>query len=107
RFRLPSLNFGAGRAKPAGAEFVLRPYVVPAPRWLAPVLLLAISLFCIVYGYFFGLFAPFRMVPFAFPILIVGGLTVWTLPETGRTPDRGLTTLLFVSFLAIMWPNYL
>ncbi len=107
RFRLPSLRFGGAQSRPAGSDFVLRPYTSPTPRWVGPALLLGAGLFCILYGYFFGLFAPFRMIPFTFPILIAGGVAVWTLPETGTVPARSLSALLFVSFLAIMWPNYL
>ena len=90
---------------------VLRPYVDLHSRWrkvghlLVP---LVLALACFIYGFFFALTAPYLIVPFATPVLVLGLLAIWALPEVDKAPVKTLE-LLFSSGLIglILWPNYL
>jgi hypothetical protein len=90
---------------------VLAPYVDLHSRWrltarfLSP---LALGLFCIIYGFFFALTAPYLIVPFTAPLLILGALSIWALPENNTVPITAME-LCFSALLIglILWPNYL
>jgi hypothetical protein len=67
-----------------------------------------LPIFCLAYGFYFALLAPFIMVPFAAPIGILGAVAIWALPDMRRPPTYGLELLLplyVVTFL--LWPDYL
>lgn len=64
--------------------------------------------FCFVYGFMFAVLAPYLILPFAVPLVFLGGLVVWALPEMRAAPTRTLEWLFFVYFGAlVLWPNYL
>lgn len=73
-------------------------------RAILPALLLAGAL----YGFYFGQLAPFVVMPFLVPLVILGGLVIWTLPQARRGPER-ITARLLIAFLVVvpLWPNYL
>lgn len=69
---------------------------------------LILSGFCLVYGFFFALMAPYLIVWFVIPILILLALAIWALPNVISAPARSMEVLFFAFFMAlIMWPNYL
>ena len=85
----------------AGYKRAVTPAVV-----LAAVALLSIAFF--VYGFYFSILAPARIMPFTIPIALLGGLVVWCLPHGAYAPSRALEPLYFAFFAAlILWPNYL
>ena len=92
---------------PAAPAFILAPYTRPRPRSLGLVLMVALTIACLAYGYAFGMTAPFDMVPFGLPILLLGALSVWALPELGAAPTKAIERFFFVFFLGLLWPNYL
>jgi O-Antigen ligase len=71
-------------------------------------LLIGLLLFCFFYGFAFALFAPYLMVAFAIPLVIVTGLIIWALPDVQHPPLK-LMDLLFFGFIVTIfaWPNYL
>lgn len=93
-------------AEPAAP--LLRLYTQPGSRRTQIVLLVALTLFCFLYGMGFALFGRFLIVQFMFPIALLGAITIWALPELGRAPTKALDRLFFAFFLAVpLWPNYL
>jgi hypothetical protein len=104
---LPGSKPRAAKTVPSEPKFVLRPYIRPKPRFLGIALLLAMAVSCLVYGYAFGMMAPYNMVPFGLPILVLGALSVWALPELGAPPTKALERIFFVFFVGLLWPNYL
>lgn len=90
---------------------IIRPYVNPRhpARIIAKIVFpIALALGCVVYGFFFGLTAPYLLVPFAIPIVILVLLAIWALPETHTAPTKTMEMLfggVIVSLL--IWPNYL
>ena len=104
-----SSAFGAPLPRP---PLILKPYTQPPaslrarllPYFAAPILLLL----CAVYGFSFAIFAPYLIVPFAFPIAILGIVAIWALPDTGKPPTRALEIFLFASLIGlVVWPRYL
>jgi hypothetical protein len=90
---------------------VLRPYVDLHSRWrlAARVLVpLAVGLFCVVYGFFYAITAPYLIVPLAVPIGILGLLAIWALPENNVVPTKAME-LTFSGLIIglLLWPNYL
>ncbi len=90
---------------------VLRPYVDLHSRWrlaarfLVP---LGVGLFCVVYGFFFAITAPYLIVPLAVPIAVLGLLAIWALPETNVVPTKGMELMFSALIIGlILWPNYL
>jgi hypothetical protein len=104
---------GAFRRKPrAGARRILKPYRSDPHTLrrglLRLTLIVVASLFCLIYGAAFALFAPYLMPLFAAPLLILAALAVWALPETGKAPTRIMIATFWAFFVSvIMWPNYL
>ncbi len=99
-------------AQSALARVVLPPYT-PDPdriahrrlRWL---LLAAVCVFCLFYGFAFALLAPALMLPLIAPLPVFGLVAIWALPETGRAPERSLWILCCAFFVGLaMWPNYI
>ena len=76
---------------------------------LLPVLVFpALCLACLVYGFFFGLTAPFLMVPFAAPIALLSLILIWALPDQRSAPTLGIEFCFLTYFLCLgMWPDYL
>ncbi len=90
---------------------VLRPYVDLHSRWrkaghlLIPLVMI---LACFIYGFFFALTAPYLIVPFAAPVLALGLLAIWALPEVDKAPVKTLELLFSAGLMGlILWPNYL
>jgi hypothetical protein len=90
---------------------VLRPYVDLHSRWrlaakvLAP---LGIGLFCIVYGFFYAITAPYLIIPLAAPIAVLGLLAIWALPENNVVPTKAMELTFSALIIGlILWPNYL
>jgi hypothetical protein len=90
---------------------VLEPYVDLHNRWrIAAVILtpLGVGLFCLVYGFFFALTAPYLIVPLAVPVAILGLLAIWALPEHHAVPTRSMELAYSALLIGlILWPNYL
>ena len=81
------------------------------PGWLSRhrKLVLAVTFAAIFfYSVLFLLIGRFLIVPFATPLVILGALIIWALPERERIPDQ-LLQRLFIAFMvaALIWPNYL
>ena len=90
---------------------VMRPFIDQHSRWrVASRLLipLGLAIGCFVYGFFFALTAPYLIVPFAAPALVLGVLSIWALPDTDKPPLQSLE-LVYSTCLPglILWPNYL
>lgn len=90
---------------------VLRPYVDLHSRWrlaarfLVP---LGVGLFCVVYGFFYAITAPYLIVPLVVPIAILGLLAIWALPENNVVPTKGMELAYSALIIGlILWPNYL
>jgi len=93
---------------PAGPNIILRPYVRPRQRWIGVAALIALAFVVFIYGYAFGVLAPAQVIFFFFPILFLGALCIWALPETGEAPIKLLQWFFFLHFLVMpLWPNYL
>lgn len=88
----------------------LKPYgpAIRVRKSFQILLILGALFFCFVYGFAFALMAPFIVLPFAIPLLILAALVLWALPEVNRAPKMTLEVLLFVYFTVFaLWPNYL
>jgi hypothetical protein len=84
-------------AQESGAQRTLRRLVVPL-----------LVLFCLLYGVTFALIGPFMPRFMPLPLLVLGAVLIWALPETDTAPTRSLEVLFFAFLLGlILWPNYL
>jgi hypothetical protein len=90
---------------------VLRPYVDLHSRWriaarfLVP---LGVGFFCLIYGFYFALTAPYLIVPMALPIAVLGLLAIWALPENNVVPTKAMELTFSALMIGlILWPNYL
>jgi uncharacterized membrane protein len=91
-------------------RFPIKPYGSPVRiRRSTRAILIAVGLlFCFIYGFAFALLAPYLVIPLLIPIVFLGALTIWALPETDKAPTGVLEFLFFSVFIAlVMWPNYL
>lgn len=71
------------------------------------VLVLVLSFFCLAYGFFFGLTAPYLIVPFMVPIAILALMVIWALPDMRRAPTYPIEFLFPASLIAlVLWPDY-
>lgn len=91
---------------------VLKPFTPPPAtgwrRFLNWPITLGLMLFCVVYGFYYALTAPFLITQFVAPLGLLGALAIWALPDLQRAPTRTLEVLFFAFFvMAITWPNYL
>jgi hypothetical protein len=89
----------------------MRPYIDQHNRWrLASRLLVpaGLALICFIYGFFFALTAPYLILVFTVPVVMLGLLAIWALPEANTAPVKTLEVF-FTAGLAglILWPNYL
>lgn len=78
-------------------------------NWLLnTVLVMGLSFFCLIYGFIYAIVTPYLLVQMLFPIVLLAGLVLWALPETGNAPTTLMSRLFFAFFIAmIAWPNYL
>jgi hypothetical protein len=92
-------------------QIVLAPYhrVHSLSRTLAASIAVSVLVIaCLLYGFLFGLTAPYVMVPYAVPIVLLTGLIIWALPDQRRAPTLPLEFLLPAYFVTlILWPRYL
>jgi hypothetical protein len=96
-FGLPSLPI----SMPAPAAFLR-----PRSAWwfFAPLLVFS----GLIYGYLFATNAPFIILPFFIPPLVLAGLVIWALPAAKQGPTALLDTFFLAFFITlVMWPNYL
>src|SRR5437868_3880661 len=81
-FAIPFRRPKQGVAKPPG---ILKPFAKAERRWYRPsrswLLISLLLLFCLIYGFAFAILAPYIVVPFAIPILIVLLLIIWAMPD--------------------------
>jgi len=96
------------RPKPAP---IMKPYIDrntfrrKVAKFIFPI---ALGFFCLLYGFFFGLTAPYLIVPFAFPVAILMMLAIWALPDQPHAPTKSME-FFFAGMIVslIIWPNYL
>src|SRR5678815_5933319 len=68
----------------------------------------ALVVFCLVYGFFFALTAPSLIVAFVTPLVILAALIIWALPHQRTAPTALIEFLYPCFFVALfLWPNYL
>jgi hypothetical protein len=71
-------------------------------------LLASLLLFCFLYGFAFALLAPFLLLFFTIPLVILFGLIIWALPDVRHPPLETLKFLFFGFMVALFaWPSYL
>ena len=90
---------------------VMKPYTDlqrPLRKVMLLVLPVGLALFSLVYGFFFALTAPYLIVPFTVPVVVLVLLSVWALPDRAHAPTRSME-LFFAALIIslVMWPNYL
>lgn len=98
--------------EPRPKPILLRPYGVERPqgwgRLKNVASLVVLTAFCVAYGFAYALFSPFLILQFAIPIVVLGALVVWALPNTDRAPTGLLEGLFFAYVIALVcWPSYL
>lgn len=90
---------------------ILRPYVNPRhpARVIAQIAFpIGLAATCVVYGFMFGLTAPYLLIPFAVPIVLLALLAIWALPEAHNAPVKSMEALYSAMIVSILiWPNYL
>lgn len=90
---------------------VLSPYSRYGVGWQRKIIWTVVTMvagFCLFYGFFYALVAPFLFVFFMAPLAIMAVITIWALPDMQRAPTNLLPPLLFAFLTAlILWPNYL
>src|SRR5262245_39038725 len=71
-------------------------------------LLTILAIACFVYGYFFAIAAPARMMPFTIPVAVMLGMIIWALPPGDYAPTRAIEPVFVLFFVSlVVWPNYL
>ena len=90
---------------------VMKPYTDlqrPLRKVMLFVLPVGLALFSLVYGFFFALTAPYLIVPFTVPVVVLVLLSIWALPDRAHAPTRSME-LFFAALIIslVMWPNYL
>lgn len=89
----------------------MKPYVdLRAPWRIASLIFtpIALALFCLVYGFFFALTAPYLLVAFAAPIAALALLAIWALPERRHVPTKTMEWFFSGALIClVIWPNYL
>jgi len=102
--------FGA-RAVRRRNRVVIGPYARNRTLLGTLILLAAVPvglLFCLFYGFFFGLTAPYYIVPAVVPIAIMIGIIIWALPDQRTAPTLPIEFLFAIYFVGkIVWPTYL
>jgi len=90
---------------------ILKPFTQAPRSWYRPsrswLLVSLLLLFCLIYGFAFAILAPFIVVPFAIPPMILVLLVIWAMPDA-VAPVRVMAFFFFAFFIGMMiWPNYL
>lgn len=68
----------------------------------------ALGVLCLVYGFFFALTAPYLILVFALPVVLLVILAIWALPESATAPTQTMEMFFASLFIGlILWPNYL
>jgi hypothetical protein len=63
---------------------------------------------CLAYGMFFGLTAPYLIVPAVVPLAIMIGIIIWALPDQRSAPTLQIEFLFVAYFVSkTVWPSYL
>lgn len=63
---------------------------------------------CLLYGFFFGLTAPWLTLPFLLPIVLLAALVIWALPDQRTAPTAPIEYLLPAFYVCmILFPEYL
>lgn len=113
RYKAKGSGLAFWRQSVADASATPQPALLPQytrnpDRRLGPLLIVGLAIFCLAYGYGFGTLAPHWIVQFLLPVLVLGGLVVWALPEFDKAPTEAMEKLFFIFFVSLpMWPNYL
>lgn len=89
----------------------MKPYVdLRAPWRIASLIVtpIALAFFCLAYGFFFALTAPYLLVAFAAPIAALALLAIWALPERRHVPTKTMEWFFSGALIClVIWPNYL
>ena len=89
---------------------VLAPYTPPLGPKSLMVSALAVGvlgMFCLAYGFFYGLTAPYLNGPFLAPIGLLSLFVVWALPDLRRAPTYGIELLFPATIIGLLlWPDY-
>lgn len=90
----------------------LKPYApTTRPPYTSPIFCLLIplgGLALFAYGFFFALTAPYLIVQFSFPLIVVAALSIWALPDYKHNPSGLIEGFLFAFLIcALLWPRYL
>jgi hypothetical protein len=91
---------------------VLPEYEAERSTWWAMLrrlmLVAAVSAVALFYGLLVSVLPPVLLMPFSVPLVVLGLLVIWALPERPKAPVRALgTTFILFTVFAIIWPNYL
>jgi hypothetical protein len=81
----------------------------PPPRSRVYLGYATLGFWALLYGLFYAFFAPYFILAFAVPLVVLAALTIWALPSNlTQTLDRPMRVL-FYTFLCVLivWPNYL
>lgn len=107
-WRLTIWPRGLARSREA-PPVALAPYHSLRRDWLKKIIgLSCLMLFCLIYGFFFSVFAPNFFVLFVAPLAVLTLLVIWALPDLNWAPTRQLEWAFYATFIAlIVWPNYL
>jgi len=70
--------------------------------------LVALAVLALVWGFAFGISAPFYIMPLIAPLPVLALLIIWTLPQGEYAPTKALEPF-YLAFLAALtlWPNYI
>lgn len=78
-----------------------------SPAWKV-VLYALLAVTCVGWGFYFGLSAPFRIMPLIAPLPLLMLLIIWALPQGEYAPRRAIEPLHLGFFVSLMlWPNYI
>jgi hypothetical protein len=90
---------------------VLKPYTArPARSWRIAgwIAVSVLTVACVINGFYYALTTPFLLKEFLAPLVPLGCLAIWALPESKTPPTRALEFLFWAFLFATMlWPNYL
>lgn len=68
----------------------------------------ALIFVALVYGLLSAIFPVSFYIYMALPIIVIAGLVIWALPDTGRFPARAVEAMLWAFLYAqLIWPNYI
>lgn len=88
---------------------ILKPYTQRGPgRLIQAAFLLAFMGFCLFFGFFYGLTTPYLIKQLVIPIILLGLVAIWALPDSKTAPVGALYGLSFAFIIVLfLWPNYL